>query len=295
MTFFRLDTNLNSNLNTITFHNAVTFKSTSYSDGRAFVGRYPDDPYDRFWHPSGVVDGVVTVARDNMSFIKNFTDIPGLALANAITPASSNATTLLVPSSETDLGDDTYYYNFYFSEVLKAAYQNKSRSFDFLVDGKKLNNNGPIIPPYQSYFGNYNHRGRRMTAGSNISLVNTRDASLPPILNAMELFKLIKSGLTNGTNENDVKELKILQGAYKQLQSWAGDPCLPQGFTWDWLNCNMDDPPRVTELHLNGFGLDVILPDFSGLTALEIIELSNNSLSGQIPDFLGTFPHLKEL
>ncbi|XP_031485805.1 probable LRR receptor-like serine/threonine-protein kinase At5g59680 isoform X2 [Nymphaea colorata] len=209
--------------------------------------RYPDDPYDRYWHPSGDIDGVVTVARDNMSFIKNFTDIPGLALAHAITPVSTNATTLTVPLY---LKDDTYYYNFYFSEVLEAAYQNKSRSFDFLVDGEKLNDYGSIIPPYQSYWSNYNHRGRRLTAGSNISLVNTANASLPPILNAMEVFKLIKRGLANGTNENDVKALKVLQGSYKKLQSWAGDPCLPQGFTWDWLNCSTDDPPRVTELNL---------------------------------------------
>ncbi|XP_031485082.1 probable LRR receptor-like serine/threonine-protein kinase PAM74 isoform X2 [Nymphaea colorata] len=256
--------------------------------------RYPDDPYDRYWHPSGEIDGTVTVARDNMSFIKNFMDVPGLALAHAITAASGNATTLTVPSSETDLEDATYYYNFYFSEVLEAAYQNKSRSFDFLVDGEKLNDYGSIIPPYQSYRSNYNHRGRRLTAGSKISLVNTPDASLPPILNAMELFQL-KTGLEKGTNENDVKALKVLQGSYQTLRSWAGDPCLPPGFTWDWLNCSTDDPPRVTELHLNGLGLDGTLPDFSGLTALEIIDLSNNSLSGHIPEFLGTFPHLKEL
>ncbi|KAF3781585.1 putative LRR receptor-like serine/threonine-protein kinase [Nymphaea thermarum] len=262
---------------------------------KGFV-RYPDDPYDRLWHPSGVVDGVVTVARDNMSFIKNFTDIPGLALANAITPASSNATTLLVPSSETDLVDATYYYNFYFSEVLEAAYQNQSRSFDFLVDGQKLNSDGSIIPPYQSdELTLYNHVGQSLTAGSNISLINTPDASLPPILNAMELFKLRKSGLTNGTDENDVKALKVLQDQYQKLQSWAGDPCLPHEFTWDWLSCSMDDLPRVTELHLNSSGLDGTLPDFGALTALEIIELSNNSLSGHIPEFLGTFPHLKEL
>ncbi|KAF3784042.1 hypothetical protein EJ110_NYTH28901 [Nymphaea thermarum] len=124
------------------------------------------------------------------------------------------------------LVDATYYCNFYFSEVLEAAYQNKSRSFDFLLDGKKLNDYGPIIPPYQSYV----------------------HASLPPILNAMELFELIKSGLANGTNENDVNVLEVLQDQYQQLQSWAGDPCLPVGFTWDWLDCNTDNPPRVAEL-----------------------------------------------
>ncbi|KAF3776602.1 putative LRR receptor-like serine/threonine-protein kinase, partial [Nymphaea thermarum] len=211
---------------------------------------YPDDPYDRYWHPSNsTIDGVISVTRDNKSFNKNFPEIPELALDQAITSASSNATTLTVPSSETHLGDDTYYYNFYFSEVLEAAYQNKSRSFDFLVDGEKLNNNGPIIPPYQSYVNvsNYNQVGRRLTAGSVISLVNTPDASLPPILNAMELFNL-RPGLAEGTNNYDVNALKVLQGQYQQLQSWAGDPCLPKGFTWDWLNCNADNSPRVTQL-----------------------------------------------
>ncbi|XP_049933881.1 probable leucine-rich repeat receptor-like protein kinase At2g28990 [Nymphaea colorata] len=237
---------------------------------------YRDDPYDRYWHPSNsTIDGVINVTRDNMSFNNNFPDIPGLALAHAITPASSNATTLTVPSSETDLGDDTYYYNFYFYEVLEAAYQNKSRSFDFLVDGEKLNNNGSIIPPYQSSpLSQYNHVGRRLTAGSVISLVNTPDASLPPILNAMELFKL-RTGLADGTSTNDVKALEELQGQYEQLQSWAGDPCLPAGSTWDWLNCSADNPPRITELHLTGSGLNGSLPDFSGLAALEIITNGN--------------------
>ncbi|XP_031486659.1 putative leucine-rich repeat receptor-like protein kinase At2g19210 isoform X2 [Nymphaea colorata] len=110
----------------------------------------------------------------------------------------------------------------------------------------------------------------------------------------MEVFK-VQRGLANGTNEQDVNALKVLQGQYQQLQSWAGDPCLPAGSTWEWLKCNTDDLPRVTELDLSGLGLSSPLPDFSSLIALEIIDLSNNSLSGQIPDFLGTFPYLKEL
>ncbi|XP_031485803.1 probable LRR receptor-like serine/threonine-protein kinase At1g05700 [Nymphaea colorata] len=255
--------------------------------------RYPDDPYDRYWHP-GAIDGTISVTiGDNTSSIQNSRDIPGKALVHAITPASSNATTLIVtPSSDISLDNAAYYYIFYFSEVSQAASQKKSRSFDFLVDGIKRNND-PIIPPYWSYVTDYNH-GRNLTAGSVISLVNTLDASLPPILNAMELFKL-KTGLADGTSRSDVNTLQVLQGQYQHLQSWAGDPCLPAGSTWDWLNCNTDDLPRITELHLSGSGLNGALPDFSGLSALEIIDLSNNSLNGQIPEFLGRFPSLKEL
>ncbi|KAF3784046.1 hypothetical protein EJ110_NYTH28912, partial [Nymphaea thermarum] len=224
---------------------------------------YPDDPYDRWWRPNDAIDGVLSVARDNMSFIQNFTEIPGLALAHAITPASSKATTLTVPTSGIFWEDATYYYIFYFMEVLEAAYQNKSRSFDFLVDGNKLNVK-PIIPPYQWGWIEYNV-GRNLTAGSVISLVNTPDASLPPILNAMELSKL-KTGLADGTSRNDGLSLSL---SHKELVH--------------------------TLWHLSGSGLKGTLLDFSSLTALEIIDLSNNSLSGYIPDFLGTFPSLKEL
>ncbi|KAF3783599.1 Uncharacterized protein EJ110_NYTH19475 [Nymphaea thermarum] len=223
----------------------LLWKNRTAFGAKDFV-RYPDDPYDRYWHP-GAIDGTISLAiRDNTSSIQNSRDIPGQALVHAITPASRNATTLTVfPSSNIFLDVATYYYIFYFSEVSQAAYQNKSRSFDFLVDGIKRNDN-PMIPPYGTYVNDYNH-GRNLTAGSKVSLVNTPDASLPPILNAMELFTL-KTGLADGTSENDVKALEELQGQYQQLQSWAGDPCLPAGSTWDWLNCSADNPPRVTEL-----------------------------------------------
>ncbi|KAF3778330.1 putative LRR receptor-like serine/threonine-protein kinase [Nymphaea thermarum] len=272
--------------------------------GAKDIVRYQSDPYDRYWHPSSAIDGVISVARDNMSSIPKFSEMAGLALAHAITPASNNETTLTVPSSEMGLVDGLYYYIFYFLEVSQVAYQNKSRSFDFFVDGIK-GITLPIVPPYQPGSMVSNH-GRNLNAGSVISLINTPDASLPPILNAMELFQVISRRLVSGTNEDDglslsfslpyaiMKALKVLQGQYQQLQSWAGDPCLPAGFNWDWLNCNTDDPPRVIELHLNGSGLQGALPDLSGLTALEIIDLSNNSLSGQIPEFLGLLPSLKE-
>ncbi|XP_031485807.1 uncharacterized protein At1g24485-like [Nymphaea colorata] len=85
--------------------------------------------------------------------------------------------------------------------------KNFVRSFDFMVDGIKRNDD-PIIPPYGTYVTDYNH-GRDLTAGSKVSLVNTRDASLPPILNAMELFQL-KTGLADGTSENDAPRSDLM-------------------------------------------------------------------------------------
>ncbi|KAF3784053.1 hypothetical protein EJ110_NYTH28933 [Nymphaea thermarum] len=95
-----------------------------------------------------------------------------------------------------------------------------------------------------------------------------------PIAEANHLLSIIPA---------NVKALVMLQEQYQQLQLWAGDPCLPVGFTWDWLNCNADDPPRVTELHLSGSGLKGTLPDFRSLTALEIIISGNKIEDDPIP------------
>ncbi|KAI3842975.1 hypothetical protein MKW92_010911, partial [Papaver armeniacum] len=47
--------------------------------------------------------------------------------------------------------------------------------------------------------------------------------------------------------------------------------------------------------YLNGHGLTGSLPDFSAMDALETIDFSNNSLTNEIPEFLGTFPKLGTL
>ncbi|KAI3869597.1 hypothetical protein MKW92_036337 [Papaver armeniacum] len=47
--------------------------------------------------------------------------------------------------------------------------------------------------------------------------------------------------------------------------------------------------------HLNDLGLVGTLPDFSAMSALETINLHNNSMTEEIPKFLGTFPKLKVL
>ncbi|KAF3784051.1 hypothetical protein EJ110_NYTH28929 [Nymphaea thermarum] len=163
--------------------------------GRAYRGREPHKKENE----KVVVKLLLLFA--SLSFVQNFTaDIPRKALVHAITPASRNATALTVPTSGIFLEDAAYYYKFYFMEVLGLASRNKSRSFNFLIDGIR-HNGDPIVPPYQSYLTDYN-LGRYLTAGSNISLVNTANASFPPILNAMEVFK-VQRGLANGANEQD--------------------------------------------------------------------------------------------
>ncbi|XP_026413950.1 LRR receptor-like serine/threonine-protein kinase IOS1 [Papaver somniferum] len=76
----------------------------------------------------------------------------------------------------------------------------------------------------------------------------------------------------------------------------SDDPCLPI-IKYSWTNCTSDDTPRITALNLglSGAMSNADLPDFSVMDALEIIDLSDNFLSHEFPDFLADFPKLKVL
>ncbi|KAG8371403.1 hypothetical protein BUALT_Bualt13G0084100 [Buddleja alternifolia] len=54
-------------------------------------------------------------------------------------------------------------------------------------------------------------------------------------------------------------------------------------------------PWKSLNWFLGNFNLSGMLPDFSSMDALQIIDIHNNSLGGPIPDFLGTLPHLETL
>ncbi|KAG8371404.1 hypothetical protein BUALT_Bualt13G0084200 [Buddleja alternifolia] len=190
-----------------------------------------------------------------------------------------------LPSFET-LG----YINWYFSEVTRLR-PNQLRSFRIFKDNESFSE--PILPLYENCTQTYVF-GVNASSGTTFSLVPTNDSTLPPLINAMEVFE-IGNELTNGTDTKDVQGLASLQKAFAVLQDWRGDPCLPAPYTWDWIDCNNDSTPRVTTLFLGNFNLSGMLPDFSSMDALQIIDIHNNSLGGPIPDFLGTLPHLETL
>ncbi|KAL1558080.1 putative LRR receptor-like serine/threonine-protein kinase [Salvia divinorum] len=253
--------------------------------------RYQDDPYDRIWNVGRYGNGSIPVSGDAI-FNKELSvpdNPPPAVLRNAITATTPNASIELLmgfPSTEINV-----YINWYFSEVTRLG-PSQNRSFRIFKDNKSFSE--PIFPPY----GDCVEMGVSKTAVSSkttFSLVPTNVSTLPPLINAMEIFAIPDDMLTNGTNKKDVEGLASLQGRFSSLQSWTGDPCLPAPYTWDWIKCNSVPIPRVTALLLNGYSLSGLLPDFSSMDALQTIDVQNNSLRGPIPDFLGTLPNLKTL
>jgi hypothetical protein len=85
--------------------------------------------------------------------------------------------------------------------------------------------------------------------------------------------------------------IKNVQNAYGLINrsSWQGDPCVPKQYSWDGLKCSYSDstPPIINFLDLSASGLTgIIAPAIQNLTHLEILALSNNNLTGEVPEFL---------
>ncbi|KAJ8620856.1 hypothetical protein MRB53_029385 [Persea americana] len=268
--------------------NLPLFLSRRFAFGANESVRFSDDPYDRIWVATAAANGLTAVTSDLTFTSSNTKDSPpSSVLLTAITPTVSTDSIILHMSMLT--GEVPVYINTYFSEMSQLD-STATRSFSIFADNRKISD--PIVPPYQDAV-EYTFNG---TANSNttISLVATSDSTLPPLINAMEIFQ-VGDALTDGTNSNDVQALSLLQQQFVKLQDWSGDPCLPATFNWDWVACSSDAIPRITALYLSGFQLDGILPDFSSMDALQTIDLHNNTLNGGIPDFLGSLPNLKEL
>ncbi|KAK1286965.1 Uncharacterized protein QJS10_CPB20g00830 [Acorus calamus] len=243
------------------------------------VVRFPDDKYDRIWSPGTIIKGLNALQSDTSIMHVNITDDPPVSvLKNAL--SSGDVSIVIFFPFETF----NTYINLYFVEMTKLRSSQKR----FIQVSKFDKVTEPFSPPYQSV------KEICITNTSFISIYATNDSTLPPIISAMEVFT-ISDPLSDGTNAKDVEALKLLQHQFNALGAWAGDPCLPMDYNWEWVQCSSDQTPRITSLDLSSMSLSGFLPDFSAMDALESIDLHNNSFSGSIPDFFGNFPNLKEL
>ncbi|KAL4570984.1 hypothetical protein LXL04_017733 [Taraxacum kok-saghyz] len=283
---------IDSDAYSILDENRALFLIGRISYGASKTLRFPQDLYDRIWVPS--LAGGTKKVTNNATFVDSTgtNNPPSGIFENAITVDSTTESLLLATISPTNT---PVYITTYFSEVNNLDNTGESRSFRFYetTASTSVSISQPVSPPYLSMIERhlYNYTVNSIT---NISLISTTNSDLPPLINAIEAFN-ISEVLTDGTDSNDVGALALLQTKFDVLAEWSGDPCLPAPYSWDWLNCSNENPPRVTSLFLNGFELSGELPDISSMDALEIIDLHNNSLDGEIPNFLGTMTNLQQL
>ncbi|KAL1212392.1 putative LRR receptor-like serine/threonine-protein kinase [Cardamine amara subsp. amara] len=121
------------------------------------------------------------------------------------------------------------------------------------------------------------------------SLTRTGNSTLPPLINGLEIYTFLDL-IQLETDQDEVSSMLSIKTSYELTEKvrWQGDPCAPQFYRWEGLNCSYPDsePPRIISLNLSGSNLSgTITPEISKLTQLIELDLSNNDLSGKIPPF----------
>ncbi|KVI01236.1 Malectin-like carbohydrate-binding domain-containing protein [Cynara cardunculus var. scolymus] len=111
------------------------------------------------------------------------------------------------------------YINWYFTEV-QGLGLGEYRSFEIYKDDDNFSL--PIVPRI-GYVSQLLVSDLSVNGTINFSIVTTDDSTLPPLVNAIEIFS-ISDALTNGTDDNNAEGLDSLKSAFDVLKDWEGDP-----------------------------------------------------------------------
>ncbi|XP_031268736.1 LRR receptor-like serine/threonine-protein kinase IOS1 [Pistacia vera] len=134
---------------------------------------------------------------------------------------------------------------------------------------------GPLVPSSYGYTTCIYSVTPLTGEGMNVILIKkTNNSTLPPILNALEIYRL-KEFPQLLTDQQDVDVIMNIKSKYGVNRSdWQGDPCAPADYLWQGLNCSYDDsnPPRIISINLSSSGIAGEIPlDISKLTSIRTL------------------------
>ncbi|XP_021294722.1 LOW QUALITY PROTEIN: probable LRR receptor-like serine/threonine-protein kinase At1g05700 [Herrania umbratica] len=251
--------------------------------------RFEEDAYDRIWWPYERNDWTQISTSSTVGSEDDKYQPPSLAMRTAGTPVNvSHSLDFFIDSSS--VPNAQFYLFMHFAEVEKLL-ANESRAFNISYNGKHWY--GPLSPAYLSSTTLYTQSA--LTGGQyQFSIYKTADSTHPPILNAIEIY-MVKEFLQSETIQKEVEAISNIKSIYGLKRNWQGDPCAPQAYSWEGLNCSYDgyNSPTIISLNLSSSGLTGEIPPYiANLTQLQHLDLSNNSLTGAVPEFLS---HLQSL
>ncbi|BAU02966.1 hypothetical protein LR48_Vigan10g004600 [Vigna angularis] len=253
-------------------------------------GRYKDDIYDRIWSPlnSSSWDSVSTSTAINVN--DDGFRPPFEVISTAARPKNGSDTLEL--SWTPDDPSLKFYVYLYFAEVEQLE-KTQLRKFNISWNGSPLFDS--IVPRH--LFATTLSNSKSLVANEHrISIRKTEDSTLPPILNAVEIYVVRLDSLA--TFQQDVHAMADIKESYKIQRNWMGDPCEPKNQSWEGLICNYSTsvPPRIISLNMSSSSLSGALTSaISNLSSLESLDLHNNSLTGAVPEFLEELKSLKYL
>ncbi|XP_073006816.1 putative leucine-rich repeat receptor-like protein kinase At2g19210 isoform X1 [Typha latifolia] len=255
--------------------------------------RYPDDPYDRIWEPWSNVPYWAEISTSSaiQGADNDLFEVPSVVMQTAIQPVDSTDIKFYWAPKPQDK-DPKYIAVMHFAELQKLK-RKDLRQFEVYLNGIPWYDQA-INPRYLYRDTVYNSNPKRGYLQYNILVSATSNSTLPPIINAMEIFMVLQTAEL-ATDSEDVIAINAIKRSYQVKKNWIGDPCAPKIYAWERVNCSyaFSNPPRITTLNLSSNGLvGSISTAFANLTAIQYLDLSHNNLTGSIPDVLGQLPSL---
>ncbi|XP_018435752.2 probable LRR receptor-like protein kinase At1g51890 [Raphanus sativus] len=262
----------------------VAVSRVFFSPTPTFV-RYDEDINDRTWVP--YIDKNNSVITTNFAVdTSNFYNVPQVVARTAAIPVDESQPLTIDWTLDEATAQSYIYMHFAEIQNLKA---NETREFNITYNGgQRWYSN--FRPPNFSVTTIFNPRAVSSPDGNfSFTFAMTSNSTLPPLINALEIYKVLDLTLLE-TDQDEVLAMMNIKVTYElsERPSWQGDPCVPQLYRWEGLDCSYPDsePPRIISLNLTGSNLTgSITSDISKLTQLKELDLSNNDLSGDIPVF----------
>ncbi|XP_062008515.1 probable LRR receptor-like serine/threonine-protein kinase At1g05700 [Rosa rugosa] len=254
--------------------------------------RFPFDIFDRVWSRAYNVEDSAQLSTPftvNSSYHNKYRP-PSDVMRTAATPRDPNDPLNIRLPPSNDINAEYHIY-MHFAEVEKLQ-PNQFRRFNITRNGDPFY--GSVTPSYL-YTATISSSKAFGGQQNNFSIFKAENSSLPPILNAFEIYK-VKEFSELDTDQDDVVAITNIKETYKIRKNWQGDPCSPQAYSWEGINCSYhayEPLRRITTLNLSSNGLTgEIALSISNLAKIQTLDLSNNNLTGSIPEFLSQLPDL---
>ncbi|KAL9678104.1 hypothetical protein QQ045_015943 [Rhodiola kirilowii] len=273
-------------LNLVTRANIVSGSKTKY--------RFPDDVYDRIWEPTELSGEMKYISTNQTIYTNDWFDPPQSVMSTAVTASTASGKIDFHLETSKNSGELQYYSCMYICELQILEPLNQTREFYIYLND--VWGYGPYSPPYLSVETLWDTEPYS-TQEFNFSVTRTVNSTLPPLLNAFEIYSFVPLSQSETVAE-EVKAINAIKSYYGVRKFWQGDPCAPKNYSWEGLACSFNgfDPPRIISLNLSSSDLTgPISTSIAKLKSLEHLDLSKNKLSWTIPVFLSSMTSLKFL
>ncbi|KAG2323499.1 hypothetical protein Bca52824_016712 [Brassica carinata] len=225
--------------------------------------RYKDDAYDRLWTPRQFGNFTTlntSLAIDQASNNSLQPPLIVMRTANAPREAIQYINMLLEPKDP----EGKFYIYMHFAEIVKLQ-RNETREFTILVNGDPME--PTVFSPRFLFTDTISNKNPVNGSRIEISIRPTNRSTLEPIINAIEVYQVNES-LQPPTHQLDVDAIMKIRAMYRVKKDW--------NLSSSGLSCLID-------------------PAFCNLTSIQKLDLSNNSLKGNVLDCFAYLPSLTEL